>query len=136
MRQRDGGHLTGEAAIRRSWLTVRQRCASATPTICRAHTVDAVVDSLAPPLVQPPNSTRDVARMQAWFDEQGRASGSRVRDLHVTIDTDLALCISLKSMGAPPVSTQPPALWYRSTFGLRRLAGQWRIIHEQAGRDR
>ena len=55
---------------------------------------------------------------------------SDFRDLHITVDGDLALCTSLHSMGAPPDSPQPFTLWYRSTLGLRRDEREWRIVHE------
>lgn len=101
-------------------------------TICRAYSSDAVVFSLAPPLVQPPDGTRDVVRMKAWFEEKGGSVWSEVRDLEVTVDGDLALCTSLESMGAPPSAPQPFALWYRSTLALRRREGEWRIVHEHS----
>jgi uncharacterized protein (TIGR02246 family) len=99
-------------------------------TICDAYVHDAVVFSLAPPLVQPPEGTRDVAQLQAWFDEKGGSVLADVQDLQVTVDGDLALCTSLESMGAPPDAPQQFTLWYRSTLGLRRVDGQWRICHE------
>lgn len=99
-------------------------------TICSSYAPDAVVFSLAPPLVQPPNGTRDIAQLQAWFAEKGGSVWAEVRDLRVTVDGDLALCTSLDSMGAPPDSPQPFTLWYRSTLGLRRTDRQWRIVHE------
>ncbi len=99
-------------------------------TICGAYAPDAVIFNLAPPLVQPPDEGRDVAKLEAWFAEKGGSVWSEVRDLQVTVDGDLALCTSLESMGAPPDSPQPFTLWYRSTLGLRRLDGQWRIAHE------
>ena len=89
-------------------------------TICASYAPDAVVFSLAPPLVQPPDGARDVAKLQAWFAEKGGGVWSDVRDLQITVDGDLALCTSLHSMGAPPDSPQPFTLWYRSTLGLRR----------------
>ena len=98
--------------------------------VCRLYTSDAVVFSLAPPLVQPAGSASDVAQLQAWFDEKGGSVWSDVRDLAVTVSGDLALCTSLNSMGAPPESPQPFALWYRSTLGLSRIGGEWRIAHE------
>ena len=101
-------------------------------TICAAYTPDAVVYSLAPPLVQPPDGSRDVASMQAWFDEKGGRVWSDVRDLEVTVDGDLAVCTSLEAMGAPPDSPQPFSLWFRSTLALRRIDGEWRIFHEHA----
>jgi uncharacterized protein (TIGR02246 family) len=100
--------------------------------ICGSYAPDAVVFSLAPPLVQPPRGARDVAEMRAWFDEKGGSVWSEVRDLRVTVDGDLALCTGLESMGAPPDSPQPFALWFRSTLGLRRRAGEWQIVHEHS----
>jgi uncharacterized protein (TIGR02246 family) len=99
-------------------------------TICSSYAPDAVVFSLAPPLVQPPNGTRNIAQLQAWFAEKGGSVWAEVRDLRVTVDGNLALCTSLDSMGAPPDSPQPFTLWYRSTLGLRRTDRQWRIVHE------
>jgi uncharacterized protein (TIGR02246 family) len=99
-------------------------------TICDAYVDGAVVFSLAPPLVQPPDGTRDVAQLQEWFDEKGGSVWADVQDLQVTVDGDLALCTSLESMGAPRDAPQQFTLWYRSTLGLRRVDGQWRICHE------
>lgn len=101
-----------------------------TKTLCQGYTDDAVVFDLAPPLVRPLGATGDVDRMQAWFDGKGGSVWSEVRDLQVTVDGGLALCTSLVSLGAPADSPQPFALWSRSTLGLRRLEGAWRIIHE------
>lgn len=123
--------MDDEAAIRTliQGRTTAMRTGDAA-TLCGSYTPDAVVFSLAPPLVQPANGTRDLARMQAWFAEKGGSVWSQVRDLQVTVDGDLALCTSLDSMGAPPDSRQPFTLWYRSTLGLRRADREWRIFHE------
>ena len=99
-------------------------------TICFSYAPDAVVFSLAPPLVQPPDGPRDIAKLKAWFAEKGGSVWSEVRDLQVTVDGDLALCTSLDSMGAPPDSPEPFSLWHRSTLALRRIDDQWRIVHQ------
>jgi uncharacterized protein (TIGR02246 family) len=99
-------------------------------TICSTYAPDAVVFSLAPPLVRPVDGTRDIGKLQTWFAEKGGSAWSEVHDLQVTVDGDLALCTSLNSMGAPPDSPLPFTLWYRSTLGLRRTEHQWRIVHE------
>ena len=65
--------MSDEQAIRALDRRARpRRCATATrrPS-ARAYTPDAVVFSLAPPLVQPADGTRDVEQLQAWFDEKG-----------------------------------------------------------------
>ena len=123
--------MNDEAAIHRlvTDRTTAMRTGDA-EAICRSYTSDAVIFSLAPPLVQPANGARDVAAMRAWFHEKGGSVWAQVRDVRVTVHGDLALCTSLTSMGAPPEAPQPFILWYRSTLGLRRLDGEWRIIHE------
>lgn len=99
-------------------------------SICDRYTSDAVVFSLAPPLVQPPDGARDVAQLQAWFDEKGGSVWSESRDVQISIDGNLAVCTGLESMGAPPDAPQAFTLWYRCTLGLRRQDGEWRIFHE------
>ena len=125
--------MTDEEAIRQlvADRTTAMRTGDA-ETVCQPYTSDAVIFSLAPPLVQPSHGTRDVAQMRTWFDEKGGSVWSEVRDLQVTVDGDLALGTGLESMGAPPDSPQPFTLWYRLTLGLRRLGGEWRIVHEHA----
>ncbi|MET3806551.1 ketosteroid isomerase-like protein [Nakamurella sp. UYEF19] len=123
--------MTDEATIRQlvADRTRAMRTGDAA-AICATYAPDAVVFSLAPPLVQPPEASRDVALMRSWFQEKGGQVWAEVRDLQVTVSGDLALCTSLASMGAPPEAPQPFALWYRSTLGLRRLADGWSIVHE------
>ena len=85
-------------------------------TICSTYAPDAVVFSLAPPLVQPVDGTRDIGKLQAWFAEKGGSAWSEVHDLQVTVDGDLALCTSLNRMALPrirrtrsPCGTGPPS---------------------------
>jgi ketosteroid isomerase-like protein len=80
--------------------------------------------------VQPEDGTRDVAQLQAWFEEKGGSVWADVRDLRVAVDGDLALCTALESMGSPPDAPQQFTLWYRTTLGLRRVDGKWLISHE------
>jgi ketosteroid isomerase-like protein len=102
-------------------------------TIVDQYTDDPVVFSLAPPLQQPTEGTRSVANLQAWFDDKGGRVGSELRDLDVSVDGDVAFCHCLERMSAPDDSPGPKfVLWFRSTLGLRRVAGQWRIAHEHS----
>ncbi len=121
--------MDDDAQIRR---LVSERCAAMTrgdaQAIVDQYIPDAVVFSLAPPLRQPKDGTRDVATLQKWLDEKGGSVGSEVRDLEVTVGGDVAFCTGLERMGAPEGG--PGGLWFRSTLGLRRVEGQWRIAHE------
>jgi len=78
---------------------------------------------LAPPLASAGPQARDAEALRAWFAVQpGGPIGYEVRDLTITIDGDVAFCHSLNQVGG--------ALWYRSTLGLRKADGAWRITHE------
>jgi PhnB protein len=48
--------------------------------------------------------------------------GYEIRDLAVTAGGDVAFCHSRTQLGG--------ALWFRSTLGLRKTGGAWRITHE------
>jgi ketosteroid isomerase-like protein len=53
------------------------------------------------------------------------------RDPAVVLGADGAFVHMLTSMTAPPASVrQPLTLWFRSTFGLRRIDGAWLIAHQ------
>jgi ketosteroid isomerase-like protein len=95
-----------------------------------AHYDPEVVQfSLAPPLRQASADARSADSTQKWLDGlQGKLS-LEVHDLDVTVGDDVAFCHSLNRMvseGGPQEFT----LWFRSTLGLRRIAGDWVITHE------
>jgi uncharacterized protein (TIGR02246 family) len=126
--------MDDEARIRE---LVADRCAAMrrgdAKAIVEQYTDDAVVFSLAPPLRQPSDGTRDVSNLQAWFDEKGGRVGSEVRDLEVSVAGDVAFCHGLERMGSPDDAPGHQfTLWFRSTLGLRRVEGRWRIAHEHS----
>ena len=78
---------------------------------------------LAPPLVYEGPEARDAEARRAWFaSHPGGPVGYKIRDLAVTVGGDVAFCHSLNQVGG--------ALWFRSTLGLRKIGGVWRITHE------
>jgi ketosteroid isomerase-like protein len=53
------------------------------------------------------------------------------RDPQVTASGDLALVHALTRMTATPAGAPESfSFWYRSTFGLRRIDSEWRIVHQ------
>lgn len=124
--------MSDESAIRE---IVAARCAAMgrgdAQAIVDQYVVDPVVYSLAPPLRQPKDGTRDVAALQEWFEGKGGSVRAEVRDLEVTVGGDVAFCTALESMGSPDGAPGPAfTLWYRTTLGLRRVDGRWLIAHE------
>jgi ketosteroid isomerase-like protein len=78
---------------------------------------------LPPPLQLTGPDARDAEALRAWFaSHPGGPIGYQTRDLTVTVGGDVAFCHSLNQLGG--------ALWFRSTIGLRRTGGEWKITHE------
>jgi ketosteroid isomerase-like protein len=92
---------------------------------------DAVSYMLAPPLQQAPDTAYgSVEGLRRWFATFAEPVRIIHRDPVVTVDGAVAFVHTLASMtstkvGAPDAFT----FWFRSTFGLRRLDGTWRIVH-------
>jgi uncharacterized protein (TIGR02246 family) len=95
------------------------------------HTPDAVEYSLAPPLQQGPDTTYGtVEGMRAWFETFDGPVQIAHRDPVATVDGDVAFLHTLTQMTASPAGgSQPFSFWFRSTYGLRRIDGTWRIAH-------
>ena len=53
-----------------------------------------------------------------------------VRDLDVTVGGDVAFCTSLNRMAAAAKQGEPMDIWVRTTLGLCKRDGRWRIVHE------
>jgi len=89
-----------------------------------AHYAAQIVKfDLAPPLAYAGQQARDADALRAWFASlPGGPIDYRIRDLTVTASGEIAFCHSLNQLGG--------ALWFRSTIGLRKVSGQWRIAHE------
>ncbi|HEY2203903.1 MAG TPA: nuclear transport factor 2 family protein [Pseudonocardia sp.] len=91
----------------------------------------AVTFTLAPPLRNVGSSVHDPDGLRRWFGTFDGPVDYEVRELVVNADADLAFCHSLNRMSATPRgATEPFDLWFRSTLGLRRVDGTWRIVHQ------
>jgi ketosteroid isomerase-like protein len=89
-----------------------------------AHYAPQIVKfDLPPPLQYTGSQARDADALRAWFaSHPGGPIDYQVRDLAVAASGDVAFCHSLTQLGG--------ALWFRSTIGLRKTGGEWRITHE------
>ncbi|OBA81869.1 hypothetical protein A9W99_12995 [Mycobacterium sp. 1164966.3] len=90
---------------------------------------DIVAYSLAPPLQQGPHTPYGtVDGIRAWFAGFDGPMQITHHDPVVHQDGDLAIAYTLTQMAATRAG-EPFSTWYRSTFGLRRVDGCWRITH-------
>ncbi len=89
-----------------------------------AHYAPQIVKfDLPPPLLLRGPEARDAEALRAWFaSHPGGPVDYEIRDLTVTVGGDVAFCHSLNHLAGAP--------WFRSTIGLGKIAGEWRITHE------
>lgn len=93
-----------------------------------------VMYTLAPPLQQGADTEYGTTKgLQAWFDGFAGPIQVEYRDPVVTADGDVAFVHTMTRLTATPAGAPEPfSLWFRSTFGLRRIgpeAPAWRIVH-------
>ena len=96
-----------------------------------SYTEDATCYTLAPPLQQGPQTPYGtVEGLQGWL---AGFDGPVLIDYHnpvVTADGDVAFVHTLTRMTATPAGAADSfSFWFRSTYGLRRIDGTWRITH-------
>ncbi len=88
---------------------------------------------LAPPLQHSGPAVLDPSGVRGWFSTFDGPLDYEVRDLAVTAGEDVAFCTSLERLTATPLgSLESFTLWVRSTVGLRKIDGTWRITHEHS----
>lgn len=100
--------------------------------ILGAFSADAVRYTLAPPLRQDRDTAYGtVDGVRAWLATFDGPVVLEHRDLRVDLGGDVALAHGLTAMTATPAGAPASfTFWYRSTFGLRRAEGSWRIVHQ------
>lgn len=95
------------------------------------YTPDAVIFGLAPPLRTVADDPADGrADLLAWFDTWRGPIGYDTRDLTVLKSGHLALVHGLLHIHGTKVDGEQISTWTRVTFGLRKIDGAWRFVHE------
>jgi ketosteroid isomerase-like protein len=91
----------------------------------------AVSYTLAPPLQQGPDTPYGtVEGLKRWFATFDGPVDLSYRDVGVTVDGSVGYAHTLTCMTATPAGAgESFMLWFRSTFGVRYVAGAWRIGH-------
>ena len=92
---------------------------------------DTVRFSLAPPLQQAPGTmVGDAEGLRKWLAGFAGPVLIERRELTVEVDGSVAFAHALSRMTATPAGAPESfSFWFRSSFGLRRIDGQWRIAH-------
>jgi PhnB protein len=83
--------------------------------------------SLAPPLVSDSSGTEG---LNAWFETWRGRLGYEFRELDLAVDGDLAFAFGLVRLSGRKVGGPDVMLWFRLTLCFKRIAGEWKIVHE------
>ena len=100
--------------------------------VLQVHTAGTVIFDLAPPLRLKGPDALDPKALEDWFATWTGPIGLEHRDLDVTAAGDLAFAHCLLHLTGSRTSGEQTDVWVRQTFGLRNVAGAWRIVHEHA----
>jgi ketosteroid isomerase-like protein len=100
--------------------------------LVQVYTADTVIYDLAPPLRLKGSDALDPNALEDRFATWTGTIGLEHRDLDVTAAGDLAFAHGLLHLTGSRTSGEETAVWVRQTFGLRRVNGAWRIVHEHA----
>ena len=100
----------------------RQYVSSFDPTIVKFD--------LAPPLAERGPGLLDPAGLQWWLDTWDGDLDYELAELTIATGADVAFCHSLNHIKGTRTDGEQQDMWTRSTLGLRRIDGQWKITHE------
>jgi ketosteroid isomerase-like protein len=90
---------------------------------------DIVAFEMAPPHSLGPGAARDEAALAAWLGAWDGPVGIEIEDLHVEASGEIGWCRSLNRLHGRLKDGRAVDMWMRSTLGLRRIDGAWKIAH-------
>lgn len=85
---------------------------------------------LAPPLQESGTAVLDPAGLQGWLDTWQDDIAYDIAKLTIAVVADVAFCHCLNHLQGTRTDGEREDLWTRSTLGLRKTYGVWRIVHE------
>lgn len=91
---------------------------------CQAE--DCVQFELAPPLRVVGS---DHEGLQAWFDTWRGPVGVDIAEMRIFVREDLAFCSGLIHLTGDRTDGSTTEIWIRNTLGLRKIGGEWKIVH-------
>jgi PhnB protein len=123
--------MRDEEAIR-AVLEARRSAVAAkdAPASVRDYAEDVVLFDLQPPLAQPSGAATDPAGAAAWFATWDGPIGVELRELVIRAEGNLAFACGFLHMAGQRADGSPESFWSRTTIGLEKRDGAWRIVHE------
>jgi PhnB protein len=91
---------------------------------------DSVAFDLAPPLRNPAGGAAAEQGLDDWFATWQGPIGYETRDFSIAATDELAFAHGFIRITGTKADGERSDLWVRQTFGLRKLAGAWKIAHD------
>lgn len=88
-----------------------------------------VAFEVAGPLQIPSRQATDNALTQAWLDSFDEGPKVTMEELSIYADGVVAFCHSLNRLQGQRSDGQEVDVTMRSTLGLRKVDGEWKIVH-------
>ncbi len=88
-----------------------------------------VAFEVAGPLQLPAAQATDAGITQVWLDSFDSGPEVTIEDLSIHADGEVAFCHSLNRLQGRRMDGQEIDVTMRSTLGLKKLGGEWKIIH-------
>lgn len=86
-------------------------------------------DAVAPFVLR---GTDITGRREDWLAAYRTGIGHEIRDLEIAADANLAFCHFLVRTSGTMHDGTEGGMWVRATCCLRRLEGEWKVVHEHA----
>lgn len=68
--------------------------------------------------------------LQAWFDSWKSNLKYFSREMNISCAGDVGFAYGLTYMAGERTNGEKTDLWFRETFGLRKIEGDWKITHQ------
>jgi ketosteroid isomerase-like protein len=119
-----------EARIRQLLADYGRAIAAKDAEAVHAHYADDLVCyDLAPPLSLEGERALDPKDLQTWLDAWRGPLQTEGSDLRIAIGGDIAFAHGLRRITGTRKSGEKVDVWFRATCGLRRVLGEWKIVH-------
>ncbi len=120
-----------EAQIR----TLRNNLANAVYTksvdgVMSHYAANPVMFELAPPLQIRGDERTGKQNLEQWFATFQGPIGYEIRDLHITVDHEVAFCCSLNRISGMRSNGDQTDIWVRETLCFRKIDNEWKVVHE------
>jgi ketosteroid isomerase-like protein len=115
----------------RNLLNVRIEALSRHDAVAANEMLDAAIVAfeLAGPLQVPAAQATDPSATQAWLDGFIEGPEVTLEELAIHAEGSTAFCHSLNRLRGRPADGQEVDVMMRSTLGLRKRHGSWKIVH-------